>query len=738
MNNLHRERYFTQVYQAHAGRPAAERELACLRAQWLPPDGHGLLAPIEAGDRLAGRLAPQLVMLTPEGLGGIGYAADLPALYALSAAGSSEAAELLALWATEQTRARCRAAFSPAVQAGLPDDDFVGGDQIAFPLYRLAGPYLDFDKLLRVGIAGLQTEIAALAADAIDQEARAFYALSSGALDVFSEVAQRQAEAVRAAAAHTVEGADQAHWRALALALEHIAHRPPATYLEAVQLFWLYALLSQVLNYGRLDVCLGDFLANDLAAGRLSEAEAFAITESLWRLINARGNVYNNRVILGGRGRRNPASADRFARLALTVHAQVHDILPQLSLRWHAGMAPELWAQALDVIASGSTGPMLYNDDVNIPAVARAFDVSCDEAEAYLPFGCGEYVLAQHSLGTPNGTLNVAKALDATLHNGRDRAGREHGPALGGLPDFDSFAALQAAFIAQLEHHVALLAEAQATIHTVTGRALAFPLVSVLYDDCLERGRGVLQGGVRYLGGTLETYGNHTAGDALFALRTAVYEQRWVSADQLLAALDANWAGHEALRARLRGLPKFGNDLAAVDAVTLELNHRLLALIREQRTRQPLHSYLAVLINNDMNVGFGRMTPATPDGRAAGESLSNGGQPGVGNDRNGPTALLNSMARLDPGLHAGAVHNLKLSRELFAQHRPAVDALLTGFFDAGGTQLMITVTDHGELEAALEHPEHYAHLIVRVGGYSERFINLPRAVQLEVIARTLY
>jgi pyruvate-formate lyase len=138
--------------------------------------------------------------------------------------------------------------------------------------------------------------------------------------------------------------------------------------------------------------------------------------------------------------------------------------------------------------------------------------------------------------------------------------------------------------------------------------------------------------------------------------------------------------------------------------MSLWVNTQACTAIRNQRRRTGLHSFLAVLINNNMNVGFGQKTAASAEGRRRGDSLSNGNQPGVGADVAGPTALLNSMAKLDPGLHAGAVQNLKLSRSMFGAHRQALEALLAGYFDSGGTQLMLTVTDRGELERAMQFP----------------------------------
>jgi pyruvate-formate lyase len=283
-----------------------------------------------------------------------------------------------------------------------------------------------------------------------------------------------------------------------------------------------------------------------------------------------------------------------------------------------------------------------------------------------------------------------------------------------------------------------LLAEAQAINYRVTGEHAIFPLLSLLYDDCLQRGKPLLAGGVRYLGGTLESFGNNTAADSLFSIQQAVFEKRLFSAARLLEMLECNFEGYEAERRQLLALPKYGNDHPDADAMSLWVNHLVCDAALRQAARVGLDTFLVVLINNGDSVLFGKTTGATADGRRRGEPLSNGNQPGAGYDQNGVTALMNSMAKLDASRHAGATHNIKLARPLFQTRFAHLRALAKGYFAQGGTQLMVSVTDRRELEEALVHPERYSNLIVRVGGYSERFVQLPREIQQEVLRRTLY
>ena len=285
-----------------------------------------------------------------------------------------------------------------------------------------------------------------------------------------------------------------------------------------MQLFWLYSIVGDIRNHGRMDVYLGTFLARDLASGRLDEDEALRLLQSLWRLMAARNTRVHNRVIVGGRGRPNEADADRFALLAMEATRTVLEVEPQLSLRFYEGQHPALMQKALDVIGEGRTYPILYNDDVNIPAVQKAFGFEREEAEQYAPYGCGEYILEHRSFGTPSGVINLLKALEVTLHDGVDPLGDQRmGLALGALRDFDSFEDLWQAYARQVEHYVGIMAEQEVLEYEVAGKQAAFLYLSMLYDDCMERGKAIFSGGIRYLGGTLETYGNTNVADSLVA-----------------------------------------------------------------------------------------------------------------------------------------------------------------------------------------------------------------------------
>lgn len=723
---------FTRVYRENITKSAAMREARCVevmsRYEFLP---------LEEKESLAGRMKVVPVGFSNEPLLGrsVGYFYDeLRAMQALEEEGATEeqkdeVRELLAYWKTQETRRRIRDSYPEDIKKAMPEDIYWEHSQVAFPLYRVVGAYMDYDKLLSLGLSGMHRMLEEHAQAASgDKEAEDLYRACGMALDTLSAVCERYA--AQAEAQKKTE---------LAEALHKISSSASESFLEALQLAWLYSLISGVLNYGRMDDYLGDYLERDLQAGKLTEGEALSYLCDLWRLVDARKTVFHGRIIIGGRGRHNEAAANRFAMLAMEASRIVAEAEPQLSLRFYEGQDEALMTKALEVIGEGKIYPMLYNDDVNIPSVEKAFRVSRKEAEDYVFFGCGEYVLNKSSMGSPNGIINLLKALEVTLFNGYDvRDGKEMGLKLGSLTDFDTFEELYAAYKEQLTYYFKVLARQEQIEYDICGETGAFLYISMLMNDCMERGKGLLSGGVRYLGGTLETYGNINATNSLYAIQNVVYEKKLIDRATLLEALKANFRGYEKERRLLLEAEKYGNDLDGVDSLAKDFHEFVCCTVRECREFTRLHSYMVVIINNEANTILGRFTSASADGRQAEEPMANGNNPAGGTDVNGVTAMLNSLVKLRTDIHAGAVQNMTFSRELFCDNRNVASKLLRAYFKNGGQQAMINVLGRDDLHNAMERPWEYGHIMVRVGGFSARFVTLAPDVQREIASRTMY
>jgi pyruvate-formate lyase len=741
-NILETELKFTEVYRKYQHEHPAIREAMCLQAEYP-----AYFAGIQQGDLFAGRISHGLVGFSPDEWGStaFGYYCRVPEIENilknedLDVETRVKINRMLDFWKDENTSAKLRRSYPDTMARYLPTDDWMNESGISFPLYRLCGAQVDFDKLMKIGLPGLRKEIDAWAKTAKqDGKDEKFYEGALLSLDVLESVFDYYIDDAKKKILVAPPEEDKALAR-IVNSLEAVKRSAPKNLHEAAQLFWLYSLIGDIRNYGRMDVYLGDFLTRDLKDNLINEAEALKMLESLWRLMAARNTRVHGRIIIGGVGRRNSVNADRFALLAMEATKNVHEIEPQLSLRIYEGINPKLFDKALEVIWDGRTYPILYNDDVNVPSVKKGFKVSQSEAEQYVPFGCGEYIINHQSFGTPSGVINLLKALEITLHNGFDPVTRRPmGLALGEFKSFDTFDKLLAAYKKQVEFYVEMMAEHEALEYKIAGETAPFFFTSLLYDECTERGKGMFSGGIKYLGGTLETYGNTNTADSLTAIKKLVYDEKKITKEELLKALDANFNGYGMVRKQLKDAPKYGNDNDEADNMLLEVHNHVCSFVRAQAGRVGLHSYSVVIINNSANSLMGKSTAASADGRLYGTHMNNGNAPSGGNDQSGVTAMLNSVVKPDTSIHAGAVQNMKFNKRLLAENKDQVISLLRTYFKLGGAQAMITVVDRGELERALVNPEEYRDIFVRVGGFSARFVELDPEVQRDILNRTLY
>lgn len=739
--NLLREIDFTNIYRKYKNEHIAIREAMCLKAQFP-----AILDDIEEDDRFAGRISPGSVGFSIEEGNNVGYYFKADEI--MEEINSSDAdpsyqkqlQELLEFWQTENTNYKVRKAYPRELTKALPSDNWQTEAGIAFPLYRMAGVNLNYKKLLNLGLTGLLEEVGKCRDRALQNngDADLFQGMII-ALKLVEEVCLYYSEQAGKLSAQTKNDKEKEELNKMADLLKKISCSKPETLREAIQLFWLYTLLSGARNYGRMDIYLGDFYINDLKRGILTEKEALVLLESLWRLMADRQTIYNGRIIIGGKGRPNEENADKFALLAIEATRRVKAQEPQLSLRFYDDMNPELMERALLSIGEGRTFPILYNDDVNIPAVKVAFQVNEKEALQYLPFGCGEYVLDHRSFGTPNGVINLLKALEITLHNGVDPiSGKRMGIQTGEFKDFHSFEELFNAYKKQVEYYVDKLAKQEELEYKVVAETAPCLYLTMLYDDCLEKGKPVFNGGIRYLGGTLETYGNTNTADSLIAIKKLVYENKVITQDELLQALDNNFNNYPETKELLIKAPKYGNDNIEADDMAQIIHNHICKTKKMKNNSTILDSYLVVVINNNANTILGRRTAASADGRKLGTPMANGNAPSSGMDNSGLTAMLNSLVKLDAAIHAGVVQNIKFSKKTYLESFDKVKTLLDVYFKKGGTQAMITVVGRDDLENAIKKPEEYKDLYVRVGGFTARFIELDRDVQQEILERTLY
>jgi pyruvate-formate lyase len=741
---------FTEAYRKNKDKHVAIREARCHQAQFP-----AVLTEIQGNDRLAGRTFWGWVGFSPHNApGGAAYGYfchDQKIIEAIERGNipieqRDGVHEMLHFWKKETSKAKVEAAFTQKMLPVLFRDEIVSlpynfKPMIAQPIYRMAGVFVDYEKLLRLGIPEMIFEIT----DYFNKSKAAGgdYQLYEGmliALDVFIDSCLHYEKQAFEKANVTSDPKRKQELLKLAEVLKKNAASKPGSFYEALQLSWLYTLICGSLELGRVDIYLGDFYVHDIDNGIITEEEALSLMHSYWRLINELFRDVDGRVIIGGRGRRNEVNADRFALLVLeTMRTYGKAILPQTTLRFYEGMNPTLMEKSISLIGDGHTFPLLYNDDVLVPGVAHAHDVPTEVAEQYMPLGCGEIVIDHMGFGTPSGSLNVLKALEVTLRDGIDPiSGKRLGLPTGDLKDFKTFDEFFSAFKKQLAFFIEILADHEDLEYVESGKQAPYLYLSMLYDDCIARGKAIFSGGIRYLGGSLESFGSVNAADSLTAIKKVIFDQKLITPERLLAALDNNFTGYEKEHKLLKECPKYGNDDNYADDVMVELHDFMCNTIRDQRERTNLDWYLNVLINNKQNTILGRWVGASADGRKAGREMANANTPAGGNDKKGVTALINSLVKPSHKIHAGTVQNMRFGRDFFTNNRGRFEVLLDTYFKKGGAQAMITVINRGDLEKALEEPEKHKDLFVRIGGFSSRYIDLPRDVQLEILSRVTY
>lgn len=609
---------------------------------------------------------------------------------------------------------------------------FVDVNYPAIITARFSGLYLDYNLLLDNGIEGLKTII--LSHQKNNYNSNNEYHSMILALNLLQEVIEHHILEVQ-----TLKNKGT-HYVVLEAALKEIKYNKPTTLLAAMQLSWLYSSVAGVVNFGRIDDYLGDYLVNDLQNGIIDEDTAIEYIKSLWRLIEVKRTNVNGRVIVGGLGRRNMKNADFFCKLAIEATRQAKLVEPQFTLRIYTGMDEEIFDAALKCIGEGTTYPILYNDDINIPTCQKLMNVSYEEAEQYVPFGCGEFVLSTMGVGSPNACINLLKTLDILLHDGIDQWDYKYKfgeLSITPMPEIASFNQFFEEYKKLVTYYIELTGRAHANSYKVLNDNVGFIFTSILTNDCITRGKLVLDGGVRYLGGTNEMYGNISTSDSLYAIKKLVFEEKKFSLCELATILANDYEGYEDARNQLLEVDKFGNDFEAVDEMSIQLHEFVCTTVYNYSKEIGLDSWLVVIINNQVNTEWGRATASSADGRIAGQYMSNANNPSSGCDLNGPTAMMNSLLKNSASIHGGSVQNIKFSKILFNSELEKIKILFKSYFLAGGPQLMITIVNPDDLKNAIVQPELYQNLIVRVGGFSARFVNLDSDVQLEILNRTL-
>jgi pyruvate formate-lyase/glycerol dehydratase family glycyl radical enzyme len=615
---------------------------------------------------------------------------------------------------------------------------------------------------LRLGVKGLREKINAARsrAEAQTAERRIFYDAAWIALQAAQELMKRYAGLARDLAR---QAEDETRWQELERIAETcgwISENPARDFWEALQAVWFLFVLLQIesnassFSPGRFDQYMLPFLEHDLEVGRLTLPQAQALLEQLWLKFNqivllrssasARyfaGFPIGFNIVLGGQLPAGGDATNFLSYMCLRAQADLALTQPNLSIRIHAHSPQDFLMAAASVISRGSGMPQVFNDEVIIPAQLRR-GIAPEDALNYAVVGCVELSTPGKALGWSDAAMfNLARLVEITLFGGQDPgSGQQIGLETPTLDQMASFEEFEVAYDRQLAHFVPLMVQGCNIVDGVHAEVLPSPLLSLVIDDCIERGLDVTAGGAHYNSSGVQGVQVANVADSLVVVRQSVFEERWLGAGELLDALRHDYEGYETLRQRLlHRVPKYGNDDDRVDSLARKWADRYSELVAHYPTLRG-GVYQPGFYTVSAHVPMGAAVGATPDGRRAGEPLADGGlSPSAGQDRKGPTAVLRSVSKINLKLASnGTLLNMKFLPAFFDGERALEKfvALLRGFSRLRIPHVQFNVVSAATLREAQAHPEKYRHLVVRVAGYSAYFTELDKDLQDEIIRRT--
>lgn len=775
-----RAQHYTEMYQQHQDKPLPVRRALALahhlaqRTIWIKHDE--LIVGNQASQVRAAPIFPEYTVNWIEKE--IDDLADRPgAGFAVSEQDKTVLHQVCPWWRGQTVQDRCYGMFTDEqkalLEAGIikAEGNMTSGDA------HLA---VNYPLLLELGLDGLREKVSErrerlALTDWEDLHKEQFLKAIDITLGALSDHILRFADLARCMAAEETRPARRDELQAIAANGELIAHQPPQTFWQALQLCYFVQLVLQIesnghsVSFGRLDQYLYPWYRRDVElTGALPREQAIELLNSCWLKLlevnkirsgshskaSAGSPLYQN-VTIGGQRWADGRAVDAVNPLSYVVLescGRLRSTQPNLSVRYHSGISDDFMDACVQVIRCGFGMPAFNNDEIVIPEFIK-LGVSREDAYDYAAIGCIETAVGGKwgYRCTGMSFINFARVMLAALEQGRDsQSGRVFLPQEQGLSqgNFTRFDEVMAAWDRQIRYYTRKSIEIECVVDTVLEENAHDILCSALVDDCIERGKSIKQGGAKYDWVSGLQVGIANLGNSLAAVRTLVFEQGIIGQQQLAAALASDFSGldGEKLRQRLvNGAPKYGNDRDEVDDLLVRAYQTYIDELKQYHNtrfgRGPVGgTYYAGTSSISANVPFGAATPATPDGRKAGTPLAEGASPASGTDTLGPTAVFNSLGKLPTAaILGGVLLNQKLNPATLEnpRDREKLLALLRTFFDVHhGWHVQYNIVSRDTLLAAKAQPDQYRDLVVRVAGYSAFFTALSPDAQDDIIART--
>ncbi len=424
--------------------------------------------------------------------------------------------------------------------------------------------------------------------------------------------------------------------------------------------------------------------------------------------------------------------------IILDIIEEMRLVQPSSSVQVSKKNPDRFLKRAAAIIRTGFGQPSIFNADLIVQELVRQ-GKSVSDARNGGSSGCVEVGAFGKENYNLTGYFNMPKVFEITLNNGVDpMTGEKIGLETGDPARFGSFEELLEAYSRQLGHFIDIKHAGNNVIERLWATRIPTPFLSLLIDDCIAAGVDYHDGGARYNTSYIQGVGLGTLTDCATAIKYHVFDEKTFTMGQLLQALRDDFEGHDRLRQQLLNrTPKYGNDDDYSDSIMQTLFEVYFDAV-DGRPNTRGGTYHVNLLPTTCHIYFGSVVQATPDGRKAGEPLSEGVSPVQGADRHGPTAVLRSVAKMDHARTGGTLLNQKLSPGLL-DGEEGLDKfvhLVRSYFRLDGHHIQFNVVDAELLRAAQKDPEKHRDLIVRVAGYSDYFCDLGVTLQDEIIART--
>lgn len=538
---------------------------------------------------------------------------------------------------------------------------------------------------------------------------------------------------------------------------ERVPAKPPRTFLEAVQFFYFIHLVRYLeystLGIGiRLDYLLGPYYEKDLDEGRVTKNEGLEILQLLWVKFLELGLVYSPLVTsvyggvaslqaltIGGTDKDGKDVTNKLTYLVLETAGTMKTIEPSIALRVHNETPDELLSAATDIIRTGIGYPSLFNDEALIPLLEK-WGVPPEDAKGYAVSGCVYMEIPGKNITRRvEGYFVLTKCLWWALHQGVDpKNGEQWGARTSDPATFTSWEDVFEAYLEQVKFFTTKLAQLENTCRDLYAKYCPRPFYSAIVEGCIEKGKECKQWIYPSMVHDMTiVIGTTNVADSLAAIKKVVFEDRLASLPELIGIMNKNWEGRDDILQACLNAPKFGNDDDYVDLIAREAHHGTEAAMETVKDRFGFSKRgdgSAV----SATYGLSANTPATPDGRRDGEPFADSTlSPQPGMDKKGPTAVLNSCAKIDTLETYNHLFNQKFQPQfLEGEMKPLFIDYLKTWREKKIPHVQFNIVDRETLMDAKQRPEEYLDLIVRVAGYSAYFVELSEGLQDHIIKRT--